>query len=93
METKARTRVLISGRVQGVFFRMETKRFADQIGVTGWVRNRADGKVEAVFEGDESLLSQAVSWCKKGPPRSNVAGLDIFEEKYSGEFTSFTIVH
>jgi len=93
MGNKARTRVLISGRVQGVFFRMETKRFSDQIGVTGWVRNKADGKVEAVFEGDEGLVNQAVSWCKKGPPRSNVTDINVFPEEYAGEFTSFNIEH
>lgn len=93
MGNKARIRVLISGRVQGVFFRMETKRFADQLGVTGWVQNKADGNVEAVFEGEESLVNQAVSWCKKGPPRSNVTDINIFREKYTGEFTSFNVVH
>jgi acylphosphatase len=93
MNHKVRKRLLISGRVQGVFFRMETKRLADRIGLTGWVRNTPDGQVEAVFEGDEDLVDQAVSWCRNGPSRSNVTGIHLVPEKYSGEFTSFDIAY
>ena len=93
MGNKARTRVLISGRVQGVFFRMETKRFADRLGLTGWVRNKADGDVEAVFEGEDNLVSQAVMWCRKGPPQSKVTEVIVFQEIYTGGFTSFDIAY
>ncbi|MBW2219705.1 MAG: acylphosphatase [Deltaproteobacteria bacterium] len=93
MENSARARVIISGRVQGVFFRMETKRFADQTGVTGWVKNTRDGCVEAVFEGDENRVNEMINWCKKGPPFSRVMDLDVAWEGYSGEFTSFEITY
>jgi len=82
---------LIAGKVQGVFFRMETRRFADHIAVRGWVRNTRDGKVEAVFEGDESRVAEMIEWCKKGPPLSRVSGIDVTEEDWIGEFTSFEI--
>lgn len=93
MENKIRRRVIISGRVQGVFFRMETKRFADMIGIKGWVKNRRDGSVEAVLEGDENLLNEMISWCKKGPPMSRVIDVQIFPEDYSGAFTAFEIAY
>ena len=84
-------RVVVSGRVQGVFFRMETKRAADQVGVTGWVRNKQDGRVEAVFQGDDNQIDRMVEWCKKGPALSRVTRVDVTEEMVSNDFTSFEI--
>jgi acylphosphatase len=72
---------------------METKRVADRLGITGWVRNKAGGNVEAVFEGEDNLVSQAVMWCKKGPPQSKVTEVIVFQEIYTGEFTSFNIAY
>jgi len=91
MEEKVRARAVISGRVQGVFFRMETKHAAEQYGVSGWVRNQIDGTVEAVFEGDQERVSVMIEWCKKGPPRSKVKSVDVDWGDYSGEFKGFAI--
>ncbi len=93
MGGKQRARVVVSGRVQGVFFRMKTKQFADGIGVSGWVRNKKDGTVEAVFEGDDYLVEKAVEWCRQGPPLSKVEHLDVVWEAYTNTFTSFDIVY
>jgi len=91
MEAKLRAHAVINGRVQGVFFRMETKQEADRLGVFGWVRNRNDGTVEAVFEGDEKNVGSVIEWCKKGPPLSNVTRVDVQWKDYEDEFTRFEI--
>lgn len=65
-------RVFVSGRVQGVFFRAEAKNMADSLGLTGWVRNLPDGRVEAVFEGEEDKIKEAIRWCHKGPAFARV---------------------
>ena len=93
MKEKVRAHAVISGRVQGVFFRMETKRAAEQYDVSGWVRNRADGTVEAVFEGDRKQVAAAIEWCKKGPPMSRVINVDVDWEDYTGEFMTFGITY
>ena len=84
-------RVLISGRVQGVFFRVFTRDAAIQRGVTGWVRNLVDGRVEAAFEGREEQVDQMVAWCQEGSPGSRVDRVETHQEPYQGEFTSFEI--
>ncbi len=86
-----RKRVIISGLVQGVAFRHYTREMARKIGVTGWVRNLADGTVEAVFEGDPESVMEAVNWCHNGPPASNVDDVRVMDEPYTGEFASFTV--
>ena len=91
MEKQVRARAVISGRVQGVFFRMETKHAADGFGVFGWVRNKRDGTVEAVFEGPEKNVMSVLEWCKKGPPVARVTDVDVTWEDYKGEFSSFDI--
>ena len=91
MENKVRAHAIISGRVQGVFFRMETKRAADGFGVLGWVKNRLDGTVEAVFEGDRDRVDAILDWCREGPPAAKVTDLKIDWEDYTGEFTGFDI--
>ena len=91
MEDKIRVHAIISGRVQGVFFRMETMRAAQRIGVSGWVRNLRDGNVEAVFEGDETRIDAMINWCKEGPPHAHVTDVKVDFEKYTGEFDSFEI--
>jgi acylphosphatase len=91
MENKARAYVVISGRVQGVFFRMETKKAADQLGVFGWVRNQLDGTVEAVFEADRDRVEAIIDWCREGPPIAKVADVNVIWEDYTGEFNGFNI--
>jgi acylphosphatase len=93
MTEKVKARAIISGRVQGVFFRMETKRAAERYAVSGWVRNRTDGTVEAVFEGDRENVAAAIAWCKKGPPMSKVINVDVDWEDYTGEFKAFVITY
>ena len=93
MEEKAKAHVIISGRVQGVFFRVETQRAANRIGVFGWVRNRRDGTVEAVFEGDRDRLDAVLQWCKEGPPHANVIDVNVTWNDYTGEFQSFEITY
>jgi len=91
MEPGVRVHVLISGKVQGVCFRMETDRAARNFNVFGWVRNRPDGSVEAVFEGDRANVERMLSWCRQGPPLSRVDHLDVRWEIYSGKHTEFGI--
>ena len=80
-----RRHVFVSGRVQGVFFRDACSRQAHQLGVTGWVRNRPDGRVEAVFEGDADAVERMVDWCRRGPPRAVVTSVEITDESPEDE--------
>lgn len=88
-----RVHVFISGKVQGVFFRSSTKRQAEGLGITGWVRNLADGRVEAIFEGEKEDVEQMVQWCRKGPGYARVEGVDAIPEGYTGEFKGFVLRH
>ena len=81
----ARKRVVVSGRVQGVNFRSECTRAARAGGVSGWVRNRPDGRVEAVFEGEAGAVARMVSWCEVGPRLAAVRGVDVHDEVPTGE--------
>ncbi len=88
---KKRVRVLIRGRVQGVFFRAYTRDTAIQEGLTGWVRNLSDGRVEAVFEGDADRVDRVVAWCHQGSPGSRVEQVEVYPQPYQGEYTHFEI--
>ena len=85
--------VVISGKVQGVFYRAETQKAARQRGVTGWVRNRADGTVEAVFEGGENDVASMIEWCKSGSPAAKVDNVDVDWETYTGDFSAFEVTY
>ena len=76
--------MVVTGRVQGVFFRDSCAREAARHAVTGWVRNRNDGAVEAVFEGDDDAVDSMVSWCRQGPPRARVDHLEVVDEPAEG---------
>ena len=76
--------VVVRGLVQGVWFRESCRRLASELGLTGWVRNRADGAVEAHFEGPERDVARAVAWCRTGPPAAEVTGIDVGEEAPEG---------
>lgn len=80
-----RRRVLVQGRVQGVWFRQTCRDRARAVGVRGWVRNLADGRVEAVFEGAPDAVDAMVAWCATGPPRAVVTGVEVQEEPVTGE--------
>lgn len=88
---KTRVHVMISGRVQGVFFRASTAEKADELGLTGWARNTPDGDVEAVFEGEEGAVGEMLAWCRKGPPLAQVTKVAATTEPFTGEFTRFSI--
>jgi len=88
-----RYHVLISGRVQGVFFRANTWEKACSLGLTGWVRNLPDSRVEAVFEGEDCAAEAMREWCRTGTPPARVDRLQAEEESPTGEFTDFRIVY
>ncbi len=88
---KLRAHVFVEGHVQGVFFRDTTRERAYQLGVTGWVRNLPDGRVEAVFEGEEDAVRQMVEYVHRGPPRAVVTHVDVEYGPYTGEFKRFSI--
>jgi len=88
---KVRAHVIVSGKVQGVFFRAETKRCADVHEVFGWVRNLPNGCVEAVFEGEEDSVNALLKFCRRGPPGAAVDDVKIAWEKYTGEFVDFKV--
>jgi len=90
-ESQARVRLTISGKVQGVFFRVATLEEASSLGLTGWVRNCPDGSVEVVAEGRRKQIEDLVSWCRHGPPRAEVHNFGIQWEDYKVEFDSFRI--
>ena len=76
--------MVVQGRVQGVFFRDTARRRAEAAGVSGWVSNRPDGAVEAVFEGDEAAVDQLVDFCRRGPSRAEVAAVEVTDEDPEG---------
>ena len=93
MTEKSRAHAIIRGRVQGVFYRMETRNAANGIGVNGWVRNLPDGTVEAVFEGENEKVEAALDWCRQGPPNARVEDVRVDWQDYTGEFADFRITH
>lgn len=88
---KVRVRVIIEGKVQGVLFRHYTQQMAFKLNMKGWVRNRRDRTVEALFEGDKEKVDQIVEWCHHGPSGAAVRKVNLFWEDYVGEFTDFSI--
>jgi len=83
-------RVVVSGQVQGVFFRDSTRREAHRLGLSGWVRNRRDGTVEALFEGEPDAVAEAVLWCRSGPPHAQVEDLGVSAAEPEGR-TDFAV--
>lgn len=78
--------------VQGVFFRVNTQRCAEGMGLTGWVRNLPDGRVEAVFEGEETKVRQAIEWCATKQPNAKVRSKEVELSEFKGEFEMFSII-
>jgi acylphosphatase len=83
--SRNRVRVLVRGRVQGVFFRGEARSRAESLGLGGWIRNLRDGSVEAVFEGDAERVQSMVDWCRRGPRGAVVESVETAEEEPAGE--------
>lgn len=88
-----RLEVLVSGRVQGVWFRASTREEALRLGLRGWVRNLPDESVEAVFEGEEEQLRRMLAWCRGGPPGARVDRVEARWGPASGEFAGFSVRH
>jgi acylphosphatase len=88
---KINIHVVISGRVQGVWFRASTKQKADQLGLKGWVKNTSDGKVEAVFEGEESIVKEMIKWCHQGPPLGYVQNVEIKNQTVTNGYDDFSV--
>lgn len=83
--------VIVTGRVQGVFFRMETQRQALRLNIRGWVKNRRDGAVEGVFEGDEKDVDALINWCRRGSKMAMVTDVTVCEQAFTGAFADFSI--
>jgi acylphosphatase len=79
-----RRRILVSGDVQGVFFRDTCRRMANELGVGGSARNLPDGRVEVVLEGDEDGVSRVIDWCRSGPAHAEVSSINVIEEEPEG---------
>lgn len=86
-----RAHVFVSGRVQGVYFRYYTEEFARRDALTGFVRNRRDGRVEAVFEGARQAVERAIEMCRAGPAGAAVTDVSVDWEDATGEFADFTL--
>ena len=84
-----RVHVYVSGVVQGVFFRAHTTQVARSLGLTGWVRNLIDGRVEAVAEGARDRIDEFLSWCEKGPPAASVESIEVSREQPVGDMSTF----
>lgn len=91
MAQQTRVRLIVSGRVQGVCFRMETQKAAVRFGVYGWGRNKRDGSVEIIAEGDETDVTSLINWCRTGPPLSSVQKVEVSRQAYQGDFDTFNI--
>jgi acylphosphatase len=91
MGENARAHLIVSGRVQGVCFRAETQQAASRLGLTGWVKNKSDGTVEADVEGDKQALLKLIDWCRKGPPISAVAHVAVTWKDHRDAYDDFSI--
>ena len=84
MSERVRAHVFVTGRVQGVYYRANTRDTARERGVDGWVKNLADGRVEAVFEGPPDEVEAMVEWCHEGSPAADVTDVTVEHEEPSG---------
>jgi acylphosphatase len=91
-DTRDRARILIAGHVQGVGFRFAAQKVAQRQRLGGWVRNRPDGRVEAVVEGEGAAVQAFLDWCRRGPLGAVVTDVQVTWEPYRGEFQGFRIV-
>jgi acylphosphatase len=89
--SRIRAELIISGRVQGVFYRQSTLETATRLGLTGWAKNCPDGTVAALFEGERAVVEAAIQWCHQGPPAAHVDEVVVSWHDATGEFSSFSI--
>lgn len=88
---KSRVRCIISGRVQGVFYRASAAEKARSLGLVGFVRNLSNGAVELVAEGERAFLERLIDWCRKGPPGAYIENIEVEWQDSRDEFTVFSI--
>ncbi len=84
--------VLVTGKVQGVFYRLNTKQKAEELGIRGWVRNLPDGSVEAFFQGPTAAVKQMIEWCWKGPEAANVNNVKVDWVSSENQYTDFQVL-
>ena len=87
-----KVKVLVSGRVQGVYFRVFTQNKAKQLGVLGTVQNLPDGRVQIIAEANETTIENFIKWCHKGPITARVDAVEVIELESNGEFNVFSII-
>ncbi|MFH1509931.1 MAG: acylphosphatase [Candidatus Nealsonbacteria bacterium] len=90
-EEKIRAHLYVSGRVQGVCYRETCRKKAEKLGVSGWIKNIKDGRVEGLFEGDKSKVEKIVNWARKGSIWASIDSLDVIWEDYKQEFSDFRV--
>ncbi|MFO8241490.1 MAG: acylphosphatase [Dissulfuribacterales bacterium] len=88
-----RVNILVNGRVQGVFFRANTKAEAKRLGLKGWVKNLPDGRVELIAEGPAWAVNELINWCHKGPAYSRVDNIEFHEETPRGRYDEFSVLY
>jgi len=90
---KQSVHILVTGKVQGVFFRQATKVIAIKNNVTGWVKNLENGQVEILFEGDDKNVNSVIDWCHHGPANSRVDKIKIKKQEFSGQYSDFEVLY
>ena len=88
---KARAHLLITGQVQGVYYRSYTMSEAEKLGLTGWIKNNISGSVEVVTEGEREDIEKLIAWCYKGPPSAKVVKVEVEWHQYKEEFDRFGV--
>jgi len=91
--TKQRVKLIVKGKVQGVFFRQALKVMAKKHNLSGWVKNLQNGRVETLLEGEDMDVSTVVEWCHAGPANARVEDIEIKNEKFKGEFSKFEVLY
>ena len=87
-----RAHVMVSGQVQGVFYRDSTRQKAEELGLAGWVKNTPEGRVEALFEGPSDRVREMVRWCEEGPQQASVENVDTDFEAAGGDLEGFEVL-
>lgn len=90
---RRRVRARVSGAVQGVFYRQSARRIAASLGLSGWIRNRPDGKVELAAEGESASVERFIEWCRRGPAMAEVESVETIEEAPQGRLDGFSILN
>ena len=83
--------IFVKGKVQGVFFRKNAKRFAEESDITGWVKNTDEGHVEILAQGNEDAIKKFITWCKEGPPRADVKDVELKDAEVNDNVKNFSI--